>query len=467
MKTLSKRRPTVTVGRDDPTVTPAAGLVLVAEVDRFLDVASTIDAYVGSIKARRQGCTAGELVLAMAETMLAGGDFMVDLDQLSRADAAGAALRAVAEPPASTTFIALAKRFDDVAIGDLGSAMGLLVRRAFCLLPEARRLTLVAQRPTIDLDPTDIEVYGDQNEGVAYNYAGQRAGRAHPVVWAEAGVVLAAELGSGRDDPRPQAPSLIARAVAALPEGLPRPRVRADAGFFDRGVAEAALANGCDFAIAAKRNKAVWRAARTVARQSWQPADGMAGAEVAECPYVPGGWPEGTRTIVRRVRVNADSVRSDPRSRRRRTIDPAQLALVLGGESDHAYAYSFIVTNTAGDPVEIEAWFRERAQVEERIKDSKCGLALRHLPSGYEAVNQVWMWSALLALNLSAWVQALGRADTHGRAHAKRARRELFCLPARVVHHARRVVLRLSPVHRRGPFLSAWAALEAQGSAFP
>jgi len=467
VKTLAKRRPPVTVGRDDPTVTPAAGLVLVAEVDRILGVTSTIDAHVGSIKARRQGCTAGELVLTMAETMLAGGDFMTDLDQLSRADAAGAALRAVAEPPASTTFIALAKRFDDVAIGDLESAMGLLVRRAFCLLPEARRLALASQRPTIDLDPTDIEVYGTKKQGVAYNYAGQRAGRAHPVVWAEAGVVLAAELGSGRDDPRPQAPSLIVRAAAALPEGLGRPRVRADAGFFDRAVAEAALANDCDFAIAAKRNRAVWRAARNVGAQAWRPADGMAGAEVAECPYVPGGWPEGTRTIVRRVRIDAERVRADPRSRRRRTIDPAQLALVLGGESDHAYAYSFIVTNIAGDPVDIEAWFRGRAQVEERIKDSKCGLALRHLPSGYEAVNRVWMWSALLALNLSAWTQGLGGADADGRAHAKRARRELFCIPARVLHHARRVVLRLSPTHRRGPFLATWAVLRALPSASP
>jgi len=467
VKTIAKPRPTITVGREDPTLTPAAGLVLVAEVDRILGVAVTIDACVGSIKARRQGLSAGELVLSMAETMLAGGDFMSDLDNQARPDNAGAALRAVADAPASTTFIALARRFDDVAVGDLGCAVGVLVGRAFAALPEARRAALMAQRPTIDLDPTDIEVYGSKKEGVAYNYAGQRAGRAHPVVWAEAGVVLTAELGSGRDDPRPQAPSLIARAVAALPEGLGRPRVRADAGFFDRGVAEAAIANGCDFAIAAKRNTAVWRAARTVEEQAWRPAAGMAGAEVAICAYVPGGWPEGTRTIVRRVRIGADQVRSDPRSRRRRTIDPQQLALVLGGEAGHVYAYSFIVTNLDGDPVETEAWFRERAQVEERIKDSKAGLALRHLPSGYEAVNRVWMWSALLALNLSAWVQSLGGADTDGRAHAKRARRELFCLPARVIHHARRVVLRLSPVHRRGPFASVWSALRALPSASP
>ncbi len=156
----------------------------------------------------------------------------------------------------------------------------------------------------------------------------------------------------------------------------------------------------------------------------------MAGAEVAECRYVPAGWPEGTRAIVRSARIDAKKVRTDPRSRRRRTIDPAQLALVLGGEADHAYAYSFIVANIGGDPVAIEALFRGRAQVEERIKDSKCGLALRHLPSGYGAVNRVWMWSALLALNLSGWTKGLGGADGDGRAHAKRARRKLICIPA-------------------------------------
>jgi hypothetical protein len=237
--------------------------------------------------------------------------------------------------------------------------------------------------------------------------------------------------------------------------------VRADAGFFDRAVAEAALANGCDFAIAAKRNTAAWRAARAVDAESWRPAKAMAGAEVALCDYVPEGWPEGTRTIIRRVRLDAGNIRSDPRSRRRRTIDPEQLRLVLGGEADHAYAYSFIVTNIDGDIVEIEAWFRERAQIEERLKDSKCGMALRHLPSGYEAVNTVWMFAAFLALNLSAITQALSGIDTAGRAHAKRARRELFMIPARVLHHARQIVLRLSPANRRGPLLSAWTALQA------
>jgi Transposase DDE domain group 1 len=146
--------------------------------------------------------------------------------------------------------------------------------------------------------------------------------------------------------------------------------------------------------------------------------------------------------VVRRVAIPARQLAADPRSRRRRTIDPQQLRLALAGKLDRVYGYSVILTSLAEDPVTIEAWFRHRADIQDRIRDAKLGFALRHLPSGQLAVNRVWLWAALLALNLSAWTQALALPGS-GRAHAKRLRRELVCVPGRVLHHARRTVLRL------------------------
>ena len=50
---------------------------------------------------------------------------------------------------------------------------------------------------TIDLDATDVEVYGRKKRGVAYNHQGQRVGRPHVAAWAEAEIVLAADRAMG------------------------------------------------------------------------------------------------------------------------------------------------------------------------------------------------------------------------------------------------------------------------------
>jgi hypothetical protein len=240
------------------------------------------------------------------------------------------------------------------------------------------------------------------------------------------------------------APGLLHRALAGLPPGLGRPRLRADSGFFDQHLAQAALQAGCDFAICARRNPALWRAVRAVDPTAWRPAHAMPGAKVATCVYRPEGWPQQTRAVVRRVALDASRVSADPRSRRWRTVDPQQLRLARAGKLDRVYGYTVILTSLGEDPVAVEAWFRHRADVEDRIRDAKLGYALRHLPSGSQAVNQVWLWAALLALNLSAWIQALGLGAS-SRAHAKRLRRELVCVPGRLVRLARRTLLRLPP----------------------
>ncbi len=77
------------------------------------------------------------------------------------------------------------------------------------LLPAERAAALAGGPVTIDLDTTDVEVYGRKKRGVAYNHQGQRVGRPHVATWAETEIVLAAELGDGTDDPRATAPDLL------------------------------------------------------------------------------------------------------------------------------------------------------------------------------------------------------------------------------------------------------------------
>ena len=481
---------------DDPNLTPSAGLATVAELDRVLGIASTINAGVGPLTrpgARGRPYTAADVVLGFAESQLAGGDFMVDIDS-RRKDSAGAPLRAVKNPPASTTVGTLARRISGKRLVHLERAIGTLARNSFALLPEHERDRLSGLRPTLDVDPTEVEAYGKQKQGFAWNYQGQWAARPCPVVWAEAGLVLTGRLLGGRDDPRPHARRLVKRALAVLPTGLGRPRFRFDSGFFDHSVAEACLASGADYAVAVVRNRAFWKAVRAIEPDSWRPAKDMRGAEVAEASYRPQVWPGEPRAVVRRVRVEAADIRADPRSRRLRTVDSDELKAVREGRVDHAFSYTMILTSLDDDAVELEHWFRERAQVEERLKDSKHGAALRHLPSGYKVVNTVWMWSAFLAINIAAVLSAFARrgsartddaedgdaeAENGGtekeesskprrdplRAHGKRLRREIINVPGRIARHARGLTVHLHPSNDDGPLVSVYAALRLLPSA--
>lgn len=441
------------IGAPDPTLTPAAGLLAVSELVDRLGVVTTLDEAVGPIKQRARGLTGGEFLTALATAQMAGEDYLVGLDR-RRADAAGTVLSPTMMP-ASTTAATLAKRFDTARWHGVEAAVGQVAGRVLAALGPRRRAQLTGS-PTIDLDATEVEVYGSAKQGTAYNYKGQRAGRPHLATWAEAGIVLAGDLLPGDVDPRAGVTGLLDRALAVLAAAAPghgRVRVRGDIGYFTKDLANAVVQAGGDFAIGANRNRATWRAAAAIPETAWAPALGMRNAQVAAADYAPKGWPAGTRCLIRRVRYDAATLSVDPRARRRKTIPRGQLTLALGGQVEQVWAYSFIVTNldisTRAKARSVEAWFRHRTDIEDRIRDAKHGAALRHLPSGDQAVNTAWMWGALLAVNLSAWVHELGGLDDgNGRArgHLNRLRRELICIPGRVVRHARQITLRLPPL---------------------
>lgn len=185
--------------------------------------------------------------------------------------------------------------------------------RMLDLLPPGRAAALAGGPVTIDLDTTDVEVYGRKKRGVAWNHQGQRVGRPHVAAWAEAEIVLAADLGDGTDDPRATAPGLLRRALAALPAAARAPgrvAMRADAGYFAGQLARAAHDARVAFAIGARRIAPLWRLLAGIAEDAWHDAIEMDGAQVAVARYCPDWWPADTRLLIRRVAL--DRPRSPP-----------------------------------------------------------------------------------------------------------------------------------------------------------
>jgi hypothetical protein len=240
--------------------------------------------------------------------------------------------------------------------------------------------------------------------------------------------------------------------------------MRADAGYFAGALARAAHDERISFAIGAKRIAAAVAAAGGLADGDWHDAIEMDNAQVTVAEYCPDWRPANTAPLIRRVRLESEQVSADPRSRRRRTLHPDQRALPLPelAQAGAIYAYSFILTNldvsSPDQAVAAEHWYRHRTTVENIFRDSKLGAALRHLPSGYPQVNLAWMWGALLAATMGAWLHQLtgltagedslaGHGVRGGKAMIATLRWRLIAVPGRLVRHARHLILRLPPGH--------------------
>jgi hypothetical protein len=247
VREIYRLRRRVRIGAPDPSMTPYSGMAAVTELIDRLDVIKLLDAAIGAIKQRDRGHTGGQLLVGMACAQLAGEDFLVGLDRY-RADVAGQVLAAVPGLCASTA-AGLARRLSDGQWRAVEAGIGAVHAALLALLPAERAAALCAA-VTIDLDTTDIEVYGRKKRGVAFNHQGQRCGRAHVATWADTATVLAAELMAGNDDPRPRAAELLFRALAALPAPARAGtiRLRADAGYFAGELARAALLADVEFA---------------------------------------------------------------------------------------------------------------------------------------------------------------------------------------------------------------------------
>ena len=162
--------------------------------------------------------------------------------------------------------------------------------RPRCELLPAERAAALCEQVTIDLDTTDVEVYGRRKRGVAFNHQGQRVGRPHVACWADTATVLAADLLAGNEDPRRDAAALLRRALAALPTAARagRIRLRADAGYFAGQLARAALFADIEFAIGARRIAPLWRLLDGSPRRT--------GPTRSTCPPRRSRWPTTART---------------------------------------------------------------------------------------------------------------------------------------------------------------------------
>ncbi|WP_433425850.1 IS1380 family transposase [Microtetraspora malaysiensis] len=140
-------------------------------------------------------------------------------------------------------------------------------------------------------------------------------------------------------------------------------------------------------------------------------------------------------------------------------------------EKKTGWKYSIIATNMGPRGMRcvpgshhaqfIDVLHRAHATVEDRVRTNKA-MGLRNLPSKTWTVNVGWVLAANLAADLDAWTRLLGLYDDAelARAEPQTMRYCLWHLPARLVRHARRRILKISVTWPwTAAFLTCWQRL--------
>ncbi|MEO3807344.1 IS1380 family transposase [Nonomuraea sp. B1E8] len=162
----------------------------------------------------------------------------------------------------------------------------------------------------------------------------------------------------------------------------------------------------------------------------------------------------GVRLLVRRVKPSARDARQLTEMEKKTGWKYAIIATNLGPRGLRGIAGSHHVQF-------IDAVHRDHAEVEDRIRCNKA-MGLRNLPSKSWNVNVGWVLAANLAADLDAWTRLLGLHDDPelARAEPQTLRYCLWHLPARLVCHARRRIVKISATWPwKHAFLTCWQRL--------
>jgi hypothetical protein len=424
LKVMRDGRPvTVEVTADGAGLVSHAGSALLGQVADKVGLTETLSVRLAAIKQRRRGHDPGRVIRDLAVMLADGGECVSDLGAVREQ---AVLFGSVASD--STAF----RMVDKVAWtpGLLNAVRGAHARA------RARfwQLHGAPERLTIDVDATLITAHsekqnatGNYKHGYGFHPLGAYADETR-----EAFAMLLRPGNAGSNTAADHV-TVIDLALAQIPaehvESL-EILIRADSAGATHDTADHCHDANLRFSFGYELTEQVRAAILETLHNAWAPALDQDGSErengeVAEITdrVDLSSWPEGSRLIVRRERPHPG----------------AQLSF-----TDHdGYRFQTILTDqTDPDIAVLERRHRQRARVEDRIRDDK-NTGLAKLPFKAFALNEVWLEIVMLAHDLIVWTQALCLDGELAKSEPKRLRYRLLHVAARLAFSGRRGKLHL------------------------
>jgi hypothetical protein len=413
---------TVDVTADGAGLVSHAGTALLARVADKLGLTAGLALRLAVLKQRRRGHDPGRVIRDLAVMLADGGECVSDLGGVRDQEA-------LFGPVASdsTAFRVIDRVASERLLGELRAAHARARERFWELHGAPEHLT-------IDIDATLITAHSEK-EKAAGNYKGgygfhplhAYADETHEAMGAilrpgNAGANTAADHVTVLDRSLDQIPAEYIETIEIL--------VRADSAGATHELADHCREGDMRFSFGYELTESVRAAILEIPADAWVPAFDQDGSErengeVAEITdsLDLSSWPEGSRLIVRRERPHPG----------------AQLSFT----DRDGYRFQAILTDQPDEDIAIiERRHRQRARVEDRIRDDK-DTGLAKFPFKEFALNEVWVEIVMLAHDLIVWTQALLLNGELAKAEPKRLRYRLLHVAARLAFSGRRAKLRL------------------------
>jgi hypothetical protein len=444
-------RPCFEVAADGQGIVSHAGLVLLAELADRLGLSAELGRRAnlglrrrGGPHAHDRGAVLRDLVVMLAD----GGGCLSDLASLR--DQPELFGRVASTPTAWRIVQQVAS--DPRGVAALWSALA-RAREAAWALGAAP-----AGRLVIDVDATLVGAHSDK-QGARPTF--KQSFGFHPLgCWLDCGNGTGEALsgilrpGNAGSNAAQDHIDVLAMALLGLPKTARRQPilVRADSAGATHGFTDELSRRGLEFSIGFPLEADVKAAIVAAPADGWVAAADQCGrdrpgawvCELSALDLV--GWPAGTKAICRRERPHPG----------------AKHKMGFTDQAGHRFQV-FITNQTNPDIAALEACHRAHARIEDRIRGAKA-TGLRNLPFNDFGANDVWLTLVCVAQSLVCWAQALLLDGDLARAEPKTLRYRLWHAAGRVVHHARRVLLRFD---RAWPWAAALVAAFARLHALP
>jgi hypothetical protein len=413
---------TVDVTADGAGLVSHAGSALLAQVADKLGLSKGLSVRLAVLKQRRRGHDPGRVIRDLAVMLADGGECVSDLGAVRDQQPL------LGEVASDSTAFRVIDRVASEKLLDRLRAAHARAREQFWKLHGA------PEHLTIDIDATLITAHSEK-EGAAGNYKGGYGFHPLQAYADETCEALGALLrpGNAGANTAEDHKTVLDRALAQIPDQYIESiaiLVRADSAGATHDLADYCREGRMRFSFGYELTESVRAAILEIPADAWVPALDQDGSErengeVAEITdsIDLSSWPEGSRLIVRRERPHPG----------------AQLSF-----TDHdGYRFQAILTDQDDEDIAIiERRHRQRARVEDRIRDDK-DTGLAKCPFKEFALNEVWLEIVMLAHDLIVWTQALLLDGELAKSEPKRLRYRLLHVAGRLAFSGRRGKLHL------------------------